>query len=296
MTAARLLRGDMELQALTPEASARRYFRPLEACACGWLLARWSEPAPLAATEWMHAAGVRVPVIGPSVPGAYLVQDFGDCHLAQAPAPAHYASVLEQSERIGAAALPSGHPNARLSLDAELFRKELRMFREYYVQGLRRRAGAEAAALEQACARLAQAASAGPWRVQHRDLHSRNVMLPPDGGVALIDHQDLRPGPLFYDLASLRTDAYTDVPPAAEALLAQAESDLAQRARLQPQPARDQYHATALQRVLKALGTFGRLIGAGREHYREAERRARGHALRLLRARADFAEFLPYVE
>lgn len=283
----------MPLRLLTPEASTRRYFRPQDPSAAGWLLVRWDQPAPVAPTAWLRAAGVRVPALGPSVPGAYLVEDLGDAHLAQDPRPEHYAALLEQARRIGVAALPPGHPNARLALDTDLFRRELRMFRELYLQGFRARARApaEESAADRACERLADEAARGPWRVQHRDLHSRNVMLPPGGGVALIDHQDLRPGPFLYDVASLSTDAYTDLPEAVEAMLEAEVRRAGAAAGLDPGETSRRFWCTALQRVLKALGTFGRLIASGRGDYREAERRARRHALRLLEQRDDHAIF-----
>ncbi len=40
----------------------------------------------------------------------------------------------------------------------------------------------------------------------HRDYHSRNLMLQPDGTLGVIDFQDAVRGPLTYDLVSLLRD------------------------------------------------------------------------------------------
>jgi len=42
----------------------------------------------------------------------------------------------------------------------------------------------------------------------HRDFHSRNIMLTPDGDLGVIDYQDAMNGPITYDLVSLLKDCY----------------------------------------------------------------------------------------
>jgi aminoglycoside/choline kinase family phosphotransferase len=276
------LAAEAEHEALTPEAGDRRYFRP--DATPGWLLVRTATPPPRPSADWLTERGVRVPRLGAATAGGYLVEDLGDRHLWHAPTVVHYREVLTAARRLAGGCLPAGHPCAGRALDAALFRTELGMFRELWVQERRgrfRTSGA-ASALDAACDGLARAAAAPPWRVQHRDLHSRNVLLPAGGGVALIDHQDLRPGPLFYDLASLVTDAYLDLPPEVDAALQAEVTTLGREAGLSAGEARRRFQATALQRVLKALGTFARLLRAGREDYAAAEARALAHARRLL--------------
>ncbi|HEX9792952.1 MAG TPA: phosphotransferase [Planctomycetota bacterium] len=283
--ATRLLAGALPLQPLTPAASARRYYRPLEPRARGWLLVRGSDPPPVATALVLRSAGVRVPRLGATAPGHYLVEDLGDRHLAHAPTPVHYQAVLAAAEALGHQCLPSTHPNAALALDETLFRRELRQFRESWVQALRRRAWspADADRIDMRCAELAGEAVLGPWRLQHRDLHSRNVLLPSAGPPALIDHQDMRRGPLFYDLASLRTDAYVDLGDAVQDRLEAATATLGAAHGLDAAATARRFKATALQRVLKALGTFGTLIAMrGRTEYRDIEARARRHAQALL--------------
>lgn len=54
------------------------------------------------------------------------------------------------------------------------------------------------------CSRL----SSEPRVFTHRDYHSRNIMIPPKGGMVCIDFQDARMGLRAYDLASILRDSY----------------------------------------------------------------------------------------
>ena len=99
----------------------------------------------------------------------------------------------------------------------------------------------------------------------HRDYHSRNLMLH-DGSLYIIDFQDARMGPDTYDLASLLRDSYVEI---SERNL----DDLiayfcALKGCAAPETAlpdldqsslefRRRFDLMALQRNLKALGTFG---------------------------------------
>lgn len=281
----------VELQALTPEAGARRYFRARTAdgAPLDWLLVTSPAPAPRASETWLLSCGIRTPRIGAELEGAYLVEDLGDRHLVHAPTVEAYSTVLDAWRRLHARSLPSDHPNAAMALDRSLFARELGLFYEHWVRQLHATRDAGQADVGRALLDdLAAAAADGPWSVQHRDFHSRNLLLPEDGEPAWIDHQDLRPGPLFYDLASLQTDAYLDLPAEVEARLQREQEVLAALHSLSESAAAAHFHATALQRVLKALGTFAMLLGRGRQDYAAAERRAHARALRLLDAAPEW--------
>jgi N-acetylmuramate 1-kinase len=89
----------------------------------------------------------------------------------------------------------------------------------------------------------------------HRDYHSRNLMLH-DSQLYIIDFQDARMGPDTYDLASLLRDSYVDLPEQTVSEL------LAYFLALKGQSGeqaefRRRFDIMALQRNLKALGTFG---------------------------------------
>jgi len=90
----------------------------------------------------------------------------------------------------------------------------------------------------------------------HRDYHSRNLMLH-DGSLYIIDFQDARMGPDTYDLVSLLRDSYVDLSPQqVDGLIAYF---LAHKSGAAPDEDefRRRFDLMALQRNLKALGTFG---------------------------------------
>jgi aminoglycoside/choline kinase family phosphotransferase len=89
----------------------------------------------------------------------------------------------------------------------------------------------------------------------HRDYHSRNLMVH-GGTLHIIDFQDARMGPDTYDLVSLLRDSYVDLPErTVDELIAYflalggCAGDAASFRR--------RFDLMALQRNLKALGTFG---------------------------------------
>jgi aminoglycoside/choline kinase family phosphotransferase len=89
----------------------------------------------------------------------------------------------------------------------------------------------------------------------HRDYHSRNLMVTPRG-LVMIDTQDARLGPDTYDLASLLRDSYVDLPDSLQdRLIERFRISLERR---ESRPAFDaRFGLMAMQRNLKALGTFG---------------------------------------
>jgi aminoglycoside/choline kinase family phosphotransferase len=112
------------------------------------------------------------------------------------------------------------------------------------------------AALAQEYALIADELASDPPVLCHRDYHSRNLMLH-KGSLHVIDFQDARMGPDTYDLASLLRDSYVDFNDRqVDALIA-----LFLRQRAAPEAEdrdfRRRFDLMALQRNLKALGTFG---------------------------------------
>jgi len=83
----------------------------------------------------------------------------------------------------------------------------------------------------------------------HRDFHCRNMLFY-KSKIYLVDFQDSLVAPEYYDLASFIFDAYLDLKQLREWQL-----DQLQRTGLKID--REQLYLTALQRNLKALGTFG---------------------------------------
>jgi N-acetylmuramate 1-kinase len=105
-------------------------------------------------------------------------------------------------------------------------------------------------ALSALCERLAGARTV-PC---HRDFMARNLILGEAEEPIVIDHQDLRLGPPWYDLASLLNDSVYASEPEEDELL-----DLARV----PRPEREAYHRAAAQRALKIVGTFAAFAERG---------------------------------
>lgn len=94
--------------------------------------------------------------------------------------------------------------------DAPLLRREMELFREWYVG---RHLGvsltpSQQAMLDVVFERLTAAALMQPQGAVHRDYHSRNLMLTPANNPGILDFQDAVYGPLTYDLVSLLRDCY----------------------------------------------------------------------------------------
>lgn len=80
----------------------------------------------------------------------------------------------------------------------------------------------------------------------HRDFHSRNLLVH-EGGIMIVDFQDSLLAPRHYDLVSLAFDSYLDLARFRELLLSGREGATNEFRQLR---------LTALQRNIKALGTF----------------------------------------
>ena len=134
---------------------------------------------------------------------------------------------------------------------------------------------------------MIQELAAEPRVLCHRDYHSRNLMLH-SGSLFIIDFQDARMGPDTYDLVSLLRDSYVD--------LTERELDdliayfLALKGGADPGEFRRRFDLMALQRNLKALGTFGyQTIARGNPVYIQYIPRTLRYARTNLERHARFA-------
>jgi aminoglycoside/choline kinase family phosphotransferase len=104
---------------------------------------------------------------------------------------------------------------------------------------------------------LARETASFPTVLCHRDFHSKNIMMT-GGGFRIIDFQDLRLGPYNYDLASLLWDSY--VTPSDEIISAMEKRFYTALPKLGIELSLDEFRrqnrVTALQRNIKAIGTF----------------------------------------
>ena len=88
----------------------------------------------------------------------------------------------------------------------------------------------------------------------HRDFQSSNVLYRADGSFAFIDFQGMRLGAAAYDLASLLYDPYAPLE----------EKDRAALAKVYPV---EKLAYGAVQRLVQALGAFGRLASVGQPQF-----------------------------
>jgi len=204
-----------------------------------------------------------------------------------------YRDAVDLAARLaiaGTVALSASDRAAGPALDAERFRFEMDFFLEHFVEGFRRARVTER--LRRETRDLAERAATATRRrvLCHRDFHSRNLMVLADGSLAMVDIQDARWGAETYDLASLLRDAYVDLEPAiltdglARFRAAVAPDD-------DPERFRARFDLVSLERMVKALGTFGfQATVRGRASYLEGVPRTVGRILGLRERIAGYPE------
>lgn len=259
---------------LAGDASARRYFRLTLEDGASAVLATYPESIRGAArrflqtTRLLEGVGVRVPRIlaADSASGWMLVEDAGTTLLSDLHGESWEA--LEPRFRAASAVLPriqSLPPDSveGLSppLDSKLLRSELERSWDLALEpwGL---VGdvTEGRLLAHALDRLCEDLGRGAWVTCHRDFMARNLAVDGRDALIVLDHQDLRMGPRFYDLASLLNDTLIPPPEVASAWLTAWGLNDADR---------PEYHRAALQRTLKAVGTYAGCLRRGDDRYRD---------------------------
>jgi aminoglycoside/choline kinase family phosphotransferase len=266
--------------ALSGDASDRRYFRVLVPQDASQVLA--VHPG---AIEFEQLAFVNVADLLASMPvpvprilahsnelGIIALQDLGDvtlqAHLGAATRAEHAAlyreavGLIATLQRRGAELSNPTYVSYGIAFDVEKLTWELNFFMKHFLEAYRGASFNEAArgALAQEFAAIVEELAGEPRVLCHRDYHSRNLMLH-DGRLYIIDFQDARMGPDTYDLVSLLRDSYVDLTEAqVDELIAYFLALRGQGSGAEghdPVPFRDRFDLMALQRNLKALGTFG---------------------------------------
>ncbi len=269
-----LVTGSARVVPLTGDASDRKYFRIIPGDGAPIVLALHAGPIEFPRLPFANVAELLrlIPLPAPAILGhsdelgVVALQDLGDvtlqAHLG-ASSPTEHAALYRQAvaliellQRRGAELeSPQFIPYA-VSFDVEKLSWELEFFVRHFLEGYRgvtlSAAGRSALAAEWSV--IVQELASEPRVLCHRDYHSRNLMLN-DGSLYVIDFQDARMGPDTYDLASLLRDSYID--------LSHRDVDdliayfLALKGRPDDGEFRRRFDLMALQRNLKALGTFG---------------------------------------
>lgn len=244
------------LEPLVGDVSARRYFRVR--AADGSRIVAVYPPALRDACERFAAtsrllgqAGLRVPAVLASDChlGVMLLEDLGDRTLYDLRREdwtvlrPHLEQGIEDAARITRL---DREVVAKLNppLDEALLARELEQtWRSYLIPRGLTGGSRTTAALRDSLGELCRRLAAEPPVPCHRDFMARNLVPMAEGRLAVLDHQDLRLGPPFYDLASLLNDSL--YPPAE--LVAEL---------LGPTSDERPYHRAAAQRTLKIIGTF----------------------------------------
>ena len=260
---------------LTGDASDRRYYRVLVRGDAPQVLAVHPGPIDFERLPFVNVARLlaAMPVPAPRVVahsdalGIIALQDLGDvtlqAHLGTA-TPAEHAALYRQAvalietlQRRGAELASPDYVPYGIAFDVEKLTWELQFFTKHFLEGYRGAALTPAAreALAGEYAAIVEELASEPRVLCHRDYHSRNLMLH-EGRLYIIDFQDTRMGPDTYDLVSLLRDSYVDLTPQQvdeliAFFLALTANDGAEA------EFRRRFDLMALQRNLKALGTFG---------------------------------------
>jgi hypothetical protein len=264
---------------LTGDASDRRYFRVLLRDGGSLVLALHSgvidfDTLPfVAVSRLMREIPLPVPALlhHSNALGIIAQQDLGDvtlqAHLGAATADEHAALyrqavlLIARLQQRGQELASPEYPPYRVAFDTDKLSWELEFFYKYFIRQYRGVSPGLAVqqALSEEWSRIVEELADEPRVLCHRDYHSRNLMLH-DGSLYIIDFQDARMGPDTYDLASLLRDSYVDLTSSqVDELIAYfvvltrgggGSADVNAEFRRR-------FDVMALQRNLKALGTFG---------------------------------------
>jgi hypothetical protein len=268
---------DARIVPLTGDASDRKYFRIIPTGGPSIVLALHAGPIAFSTLPFANVADLlqRIPlpvplILGHSDPlGIVALQDLGDltlqAHLGAAPATEHAAlyrqavTFIERLQRRGAELTSDQFLPYGIAFDVEKLTWELEFFTKHFVEGYRGVVlpPATRAALAEEWSAIVAELAAEPRVLCHRDYHSRNLMLS-DGCLYIIDFQDARLGPDTYDLVSLLRDSYLDTTDReVDDLIAYFLALKGRASETDIDDFRRRFDVMALQRNLKALGTFG---------------------------------------
>lgn len=262
-----------DLKPLGGDASFRRYFR-----AGGFIIAD-SPPDTQKNREFVSidralgARGIRVPKLYKTDMdhGFFLEEDLGSTSFAMASsgedAPRLYARAIDLASDVAFSGITDLPP-----FDADFIETEFGIFTKWW---LGERHGIKPGdddqdLLDETLEFFKKACLAQPQVPMHRDFHSRNIMVK-DGGLCLIDFQDMVLGPLCYDTASLIFDCYVKLAkPLAHSLAVRAWENALERSvcHLSFNEYWRALLSVSLQRHVKVLGIFSRLhLRDGKDGY-----------------------------
>jgi hypothetical protein len=264
---------------LTGDASDRRYVRLISRGGLSQVLAVYPGAFDFYQLPFANVARLleAMPIPIPRILahsgrlGIVALQDLGDvtlqAHLGAAPPDEHTAlyrravHFIDVIQRRGVELASEAYLPYTVAFDAGKLTWELDFFVKHFLEAYRgvvlRESGRRA--LRGRLCELAEEIAAEPRVLCHRDYHSRNLMVHGQE-LYVIDFQDARMGPDTYDLVSLLRDSYVDLgDEQVDALIAFYLELRAAAGGSRPGAGafRQRFGVMALQRTMKALGTFG---------------------------------------
>ena len=264
----------IQLDPITGDASFRRYFRFFRGNQSYILM---DAPTPtedcgrfVATQQAFATAGLQVPqIIAQDIQhGLLLLSDLGDTlllsRLTENTVTAFYRQALAQLKQVRTISATSA--GALPVFDREFLLREMQIFIDWFVlQHLQLSLNEqEHSMLQHYFLLLTDSALQQPQAGMHRDYHCRNLMLQPDGRLAVIDFQDVVTGPVSYDAVSLLKDCYIKWPAElVHSLCQEFYQELHEQAEIpadvSPQQFQQWFDWMGLQRHIKVCGIFCRL-------------------------------------
>jgi N-acetylmuramate 1-kinase len=306
----RLAGRDARVVPLTGDASDRKYFRIIPAEGISIVLALHAGPIDIETLPFANVAALmqQMPLPVPTILGhsnalgIVALQDLGDvtlqAHLGAASATEHRAlyrqavALIDLLQRRGAELSSDRFLPYAVAFDVEKLAWELEFFTKHFAEAYRgiSFSPAERSALTEEWSAIVRELAGEPRVLCHRDYHSRNLMLS-EGSLYIIDFQDARMGPDTYDLVSLLRDSYVDTSGRElDELIAYFLALKRCGSDADAEEYRRRFDLMALQRNLKALGTFGyQTIARGNTVYIQYMPRTLRYALTNLEKYPRFA-------
>ncbi len=218
--------GHFRVHKLAGDASLRKYYRVFEGTKSYVLMLTESfDPMKfdfLLVREYLEKAGVPVPglVAVNGLKGAILLEDLSDRTMLHRLGELkgdemelfrealRLLHVFHSKTRATTGAAPV--PGFLLAFDEEKLMWEVDFALEHLFGSYLKRTipPKEFKEMRDAFVHICRRLANEPRVFTHRDYHSRNIMIPPRGGMVCIDFQDARMGLRAYDLASILRDSY----------------------------------------------------------------------------------------
>lgn len=264
---------------LTPDASTREYFRvrrsDATAIACVY-------PEPFTAGEHTYLdvselflkCGLPVAKVldfDESL-GVILIEDLGNTILREVLIGSNSEdrerlidqaiSLIAKIQAATGKAFETRSIASRLKFDEEKLLWELDFFRDHFFATYQKQplSAAESSALTAEFVEIARELESKAAVLCHRDFHAANLMLDQTGSLRIIDHQDARIGSVSYDLVSFLLDRVTSLPTPEwleeKRLFFLDERESVGLATIDKDAFRAEFRLQAIQRCLKAVGTF----------------------------------------